>query len=69
VSKKAATETDAERQTEVTNPLNFIVEPPGNYGRQPPISTDKFYLLTSADQMTATFYTIDTDLTKLSVAQ
>jgi len=34
VSKKAATETDAERQTEVTNPLNFIVEPPGNYGRQ-----------------------------------
>jgi len=33
------------------------------------ISKDKFYLLTSADQMTATFYTIDTDLTKLSVAQ
>src|SRR5262249_62391712 len=30
------------------------------------ISTDKFYLLTSAYQMTATFHTIGTDLTKLS---
>ena len=32
-------------------------------------STDKFYLLTSADQMTATFNTIGTNLTKLRVAQ
>ncbi len=30
---------------------------------------DKFYLLTSADQMTATFNTIGTNLTKLRVAQ
>ena len=32
-------------------------------------STDKFYLLTSADQMTATFNTIGANLTKLRVAQ
>jgi hypothetical protein len=32
-------------------------------------SMDKFYLLTSADQMTATFNTIGTNLTKLRVAQ
>ena len=32
-------------------------------------STDKFYLLTAADQMTATFNTIGTNLTKLRVAQ
>ena len=32
-------------------------------------SSDKFYLLTSADQMTATFNTIGTNLTKLRVAQ
>jgi hypothetical protein len=32
-------------------------------------STDKFYLLTSADQMTATFNPIGTNLTKLRVAQ
>jgi hypothetical protein len=32
-------------------------------------STDKSYLLTSADQMTATFNTISTNLTKLRVAQ
>ena len=32
-------------------------------------STDKFYLLTSADQMTANFNTIGTNLTKLRVAQ
>ena len=32
-------------------------------------STDKFYHLTSADQMTATFNTIGTNLTKLRVAQ
>jgi hypothetical protein len=32
-------------------------------------STDKSYLLTSADQMTATFNTIGTNLTKLRVAQ
>jgi hypothetical protein len=32
-------------------------------------STDKFYLLTSADQMTATFNSIGTNLTKLRVAQ
>jgi len=32
-------------------------------------STDKFYLLTSADQMTATFNAIGTKLTKLRVAQ
>ena len=31
--------------------------------------SDKFYLLTSADQMTATFQTIGTNLTKLRVAQ
>jgi hypothetical protein len=32
-------------------------------------STDNFYHLTSADQMTATFNTIGTNLTKLRVAQ
>jgi hypothetical protein len=32
-------------------------------------STDKFYLLTSADQITATFNTIGTNLTKLRVPQ
>ena len=32
-------------------------------------SPEKFYLLTSADQMTATFNTIGTNLTKLRVAQ
>ena len=32
-------------------------------------STDKNYLLTSADQMTATFEAIGTNLTKLRVAQ
>jgi Flp pilus assembly protein TadG len=32
-------------------------------------TSDKFYLLTSADQMTATFNTIGTNLTKLRVAQ
>jgi hypothetical protein len=32
-------------------------------------STDKFYLSTAADQMTATFNTIGTNLTKLRVAQ
>ena len=32
-------------------------------------STDKFYLLTSADQMTATLDTIGTNLTNLRVAQ
>jgi hypothetical protein len=32
-------------------------------------STDKSYLLTSADQMTATFNTIGANLTKLRVAQ
>jgi len=32
-------------------------------------SMDKFYVLTSADQMTATFNTIGTNLTKLRVAQ
>ena len=32
-------------------------------------SSDKFYLLTSADQITATFTTIGTNLTKLRVAQ
>ena len=32
-------------------------------------STDKFYRLTSADQMTATFNTICTNLTKLRAAQ
>ena len=32
-------------------------------------TSDKFYLLTSADQMTATFNKIDTNLTKLRVAQ
>jgi hypothetical protein len=32
-------------------------------------TSDKFYLLTSADQMTATFNKIGTNLTKLRVAQ
>jgi hypothetical protein len=42
-----------------------------NSGLSPPSGSDpaKFYLLTTADQITATFQTIGTNLTKLRVAQ
>ena len=53
----------------LTVPVNTGRDPTSTLLQNCASSQDKFYLLTSADQMTATFNTIGSNLTKLRVAQ